>query len=583
MYSKGFNDYQIHLQICIHYTSSEVQIYNVFAIVENFDVTRFIDVIYLMKNAFLFILLVSLCIQVDCVWQSIYGQTKELPSLKHIVDIEGNLSPKSIVHNGNGLFFAQNMMYKHTVTVYNRNYELVKIIKDEVELKKYGFTNYKGNFRGAPVECAFSHNGKYAWVSNYQMSGGDSTQFKKPGCDGCSSKDKYDSSFVYKINTSTLEIENVIKVGAVPKYVCTTPDNSKVLVTNWTSGDLSIIDTEKNSEIKRIKLGTYPRGIVVNSKSTFAYIAVMGSNAIAKINLQNYEVQQFTAIGKTPRHLCLSNDDQFLYISFNGEGTIGKMNLGTHEIQKLKVGNQPRSMVLSGDNKSLFVVNYADNTFSKVSTETMTISAKTATKHHPIGITFDKEKQSVWVACYSGYLQIFKDSLIQPQDLLLANKAAKKKGSDLKSENKKEEVIVAKVSEPKKEPENVIKPPPSPYRDKPKETIVVKNDQPKTTTPPPTIEKKEKQTTPTPKSTSLKEVKPIGNYYVIAGAFSVPKNAEKLALEYQNKGFESFIYFNEKKGMTYCVVQSYESQELASKCMNELTSKGFSTWVFVKD
>jgi YVTN family beta-propeller protein len=512
------------------------------------------------------------------------GQSKELPTMKHITNIEGNLSPKSVVHNGNGLFFAQNMMYRHTVTVYNRNYELVKVIKDEVELNKYGYSNYKGKFKGAPVECAFSHNGKYAWVSNYQMSGGDSTQFKKPGCDGCSSKDKYDSSFVYKINTSNLEIEKVIKVGAVPKYVYTTPDNSKVLVTNWTSGDLSIIDTEKNIEIKRIKLGTYPRGIVTNSKSTFAYIAVMGSNSVAKVNLQTFEVQHFNSIGKTPRHLCISSDDQFLYISFNGEGMIGKLNLVTQEMVKLRVGNQPRSMVLSNDNKSLFVVNYADNTFSKISTSTMTVAAKTKTKHHPIGITFDKEKQAVWVACYSGYLQIFKDSLIQPQDLLLATKSSKKKNADLKNEPKKEELIVAKVLEPKKVPVIVIKPPPSPYRDKPKEKITVKVDAPKEKPVLTAGEKKEKKPTVSkPEISTLKEVKPVGNFYVIAGAFSIAKNAEKLAIEFQSKGYESFIYFNPNKGMTYCVVQSFESQDLASKCLNELTAKGTSSWVFVKE
>ncbi len=537
-----------------------------------------------MSRHFFTFLIVLMFFQVSFMLNTCNGQSKDLPTLKHITNIEGNLSPKSVVHNGNGLFFAQNMMYRHTITVYNRNYELVKIIKDEVELKKYGYSNYKGKFKGAPVECCFSHNGKYAWVSNYQMSGGDSTQFKKPGCDGCNSKDKYDSSFVYKINTQTLEIENVIKVGAVPKYVYATPDNSKVLVTNWTSGDLSIVDTEKNIEIKRIKLGTYPRGIVVNSNSSIAYIAVMGSNSISKVNLKNYEVQQFTSIGKTPRHLCLSSDDKHLYISFNGEGTIGKMNLTTNEIQKSKVGNQPRSMVLSSDNKSLFVVNYGDNTFSKINTETMMVTAKTATKHHPIGITFDKEKQSVWVACYSGYLQVFKDSLIQPQDLLLANKSTKKKNAELKNESKKEDLIVAKVSEPKKEPIPTVKPPPSPYRDKPKEKAVVKNETPKEKVTPPIVDKKEKKPTVSiPTVSVLKEVTPSGNFYVIAGAFSIAKNAEKLALEYQGKGYESFTYFNPNKGMTYCVVQSYESQELASKCMNDLVSKGTSTWVFVKE
>ena len=37
--------------------------------------------------------------------------------------IAGAISPKSVVASGTGLFFAQNMMYQHTVTVYDRDDE----------------------------------------------------------------------------------------------------------------------------------------------------------------------------------------------------------------------------------------------------------------------------------------------------------------------------------------------------------------------------------------------------------------------------------------------------------------------------
>ena len=74
--------------------------------------------------------------------------------------IYGQISPKSIVHSGDGLFFAQNMMYNHTVTVYDRNYKLLKTIKDEVNLADYGFDDYNNTYKGAPVEVAFSHGGQ---------------------------------------------------------------------------------------------------------------------------------------------------------------------------------------------------------------------------------------------------------------------------------------------------------------------------------------------------------------------------------------------------------------------------------------
>ena len=122
------------------------------------------------------------------------GKQKIDSSLYHLHSIAGRISPKSVVHNGKGIFFAQNMMYKHTVTVYDRNYKLLKTINDRVDPATYGWPQYTEPIKGGPVECCFSPDGKYAWVSNYNMSGGGAAHFNKPGCDGCSSSSKYDSS-----------------------------------------------------------------------------------------------------------------------------------------------------------------------------------------------------------------------------------------------------------------------------------------------------------------------------------------------------------------------------------------------------
>jgi DNA-binding beta-propeller fold protein YncE len=83
-------------------------------------------------------------------------------------EIRDGISPKSIVSSGTGLFSAQNMMYRHTVTIYNKDGERLAKIKDGVNLKKYGFTDYqKGNYLGGPVEAVFTKDGNYLWVSNY--------------------------------------------------------------------------------------------------------------------------------------------------------------------------------------------------------------------------------------------------------------------------------------------------------------------------------------------------------------------------------------------------------------------------------
>jgi len=336
-------------------------------------------------------------------------KTSPLPQgeMKLKQTISGNISPKSVVHSGTGLFFAQNMMYSHTITVYDRNHKLVKTIPDAVNLTKYGYSKFEGNYKGAPVEASFSHNGKYAWVSNYQMYG---SGFNNPGSDECSPSQKTDKSFLYRINTENLKIEKVVQVGSVPKYVEASPDNRLVLVSNWCSWDLSVVDTEKNKEIKRIQLGRYPRGIVVDANSDKAYVAVMGSSDIATVDLNNFSVGWLNNIGHSPRHLNIDPAGKYLYATLNGEGTVAKVELPTGKVlNKVVTGSAPRSMVISDDGQRLYVVNYNSNTVSKVRTSDMKVLQSVNVNDAPIGITYDAQTREVWVACYSGSIMVFQD------------------------------------------------------------------------------------------------------------------------------------------------------------------------------
>src|SRR3712207_4851049 len=163
------------------------------------------------------------------------------PSERRLVEVRrigGDISPKSVTATGKGLVFAQNMMYRHTVTVYDRDFRLVATISDKVRLSDFGHDR-KGTYRGAPVEAAATPDGRFVYVSNYSMYG---DGFRE-GSDTCSPRDGYPDSYVYRIDTATLRIDQVIEVGAVPKFLAVTPDGATLLVTNWCSYDLSVVDT----------------------------------------------------------------------------------------------------------------------------------------------------------------------------------------------------------------------------------------------------------------------------------------------------------------------------------------------------
>ncbi len=131
------------------------------------------------------------------------GVTAAEHRLDEIAVITGPISPKSVVHSGDGLFFAQNMMYRHTITVYDRDHTLVATIEDQVDPTQFGYQGLGTDLAGSPVEAAFTSDGARAYVSNYKMYGGG---LDTSAGDGCGPGD-WPDSFVYEIDTTTLAID----------------------------------------------------------------------------------------------------------------------------------------------------------------------------------------------------------------------------------------------------------------------------------------------------------------------------------------------------------------------------------------
>jgi YVTN family beta-propeller protein len=330
------------------------------------------------------------------------------PSMKLIHTINGSIAPKSVRSSGDGVVSAHNMMYRHSVTVYDaKTFELLHTVSDSVSLKDFGFSKTAGNYKGAPVEGTFSPDGKYLYVSNYAMYG---KGFNKEGTDTCSPANGYDKSFVYRINRSNYQIDSVYPVGSVPKVVEVTPDNKYVLVANWCSYTVSVISVEKNKIVKTIKIGRYPRGIVVNNDSTKAYVAEMGGNRIHVINLQDFSTS-FIPIGSNPRAIVLSPDNSTMYVTMNLSGRVASWNLVTNTIGKsVKTGNAARSTAISKDGSALYVVNYKSDTMSRVRTSDMKVTQNIKVCNEPIGITYDVETSNTWVACYKGQIKIYSNN-----------------------------------------------------------------------------------------------------------------------------------------------------------------------------
>lgn len=331
--------------------------------------------------------------------------------------ITGGLTPKSVVASGDGLVVAQNMIYSHTVSAYSSDGEPLATIDDAVRPADFGYPEWTETVRGGPVEAAFSPDKRSVWVSNYSMYG---PGFSRQGDDTCSPDMAIDDSFLYRIDAQSLEIADIVLVGAVPKYVDVTPDGRYVLVTNWCDWNLSVVDTRQPDgprEVATVGMGRYPRGIAVSPDSSTAYVAVMGSSHVAVVDVAaaaagagDAAVTGRIEVGRGPRHLNISPDGGSLYVTLNHEGRVAKVDLATGEVlAKVATGQAPRSAALSPDGTVLFVVNYESDTVSRLRTSDMHVLDSVDVDHHPIGIAYDDHRDRVWVAAYVGSLTVFAD------------------------------------------------------------------------------------------------------------------------------------------------------------------------------
>lgn len=469
-------------------------------------------------------------------------------NIELIKDINGSISPKSIVYNGDGIFSAQNMMYRHTITLYNTTGDILTTIDDKADLKSYGFDEYKeDSYYGAPVEACFSGGGKFLWVSNYSMLG---PEFKKEGCDGCSGSD-FDPSFVYKINTLTNEIENVIKVGSVPKYLALNETSNLLLVTNWSSSDVSVIDLATEKEIKKIKIGKHPRGVDITEDGKTAYITVMGEDDIVKLDLETFETSKIESVGKAPRHVVLSNDDEFLYCTINSANKILKLNLRTNERVYCNVKSAPRTMVISDNQKYIYVVNYFSDSFQKVDAITMEVIETIETEHHPIGISANWKTSEVWVACYSGVIQIFRDNNLAE---IVANEKmlAYSPGERLK--------LIPQYNFSKIVNYNVIKQKKEKALQKEQEQVIVETE-----------------------NTLNESANQNCTHHLIIGSFGLESNAKGLVKAMITKGYSAQIIPSKNGNMSMVSIQCFTSVEEAnlskSKILNDSEQNG---WVYAQ-
>lgn len=272
-----------------------------------------------------------------------------------------------------------------------------------------------------PVEAAFSHGGRFLWISLHNAGGvvvwdlekGDTWVEGSPFKEAWLYSRARDSDSWIKRKIKLL----FIKTGTTPKVMTPSPDGSYLFVANWHSSTVSVIDISSPVPagfflLRNLKTGPIPRGLVVSPDSKFLYVANMGSSTIWIYELDHFKKVHTLRVGVNPRHLVLSFDGRYLFVSLNISARILKIDTSSFKIvASSKTARTPRTVCLSPDGRLVFVSCYYGNVLQVFDTQNLKLIGTYKSLLHPVGVTVWQEGNQIeaWVANQtSGTIKIFR-------------------------------------------------------------------------------------------------------------------------------------------------------------------------------
>ena len=276
------------------------------------------------------------------------------------------------------------------------------------------------SFQEKPVEACLSHDDKILWISLHNAEGIvpiriDSLDANKKET-GKQATKKIRVIYPGRQQKDSFNVP-LIKTGKTPKIISRTSDNKYLLVSNWHSYNVSVLEMDQEQYpyakiVSTVPVSSIPRGIAVDDKNSRSYVAIMGGASITVINNSVWMKETDIEVASNPRHVVIDSLGR-LFVSYNSlakvaciDGITGKtlFTASTHA--------QPRTIILSKNHKFLFVTCYSSDYVDvfKINGDSFTKVTSLPCKGHPVGVDIfeDNEKLEAWVCSYSnGTISVF--------------------------------------------------------------------------------------------------------------------------------------------------------------------------------
>jgi YVTN family beta-propeller protein len=164
------------------------------------------------------------------------------------------------------------------------------------------------------------------------------------------------------IDTKLLRVRDTLPVCAQPEDIAILPDSSKAFVACTGSSQVAAIALKNLNEasdrlLALLDVGRTPVGLSLKPDGGELMVCDFDSDSISIIETGNNEVGSTALVGQHPARGIVTRDNSRLYVSNFGSDSVAvyDIDLG-HRITTLPVGSHPESMALSQSENYLLVV-----------------------------------------------------------------------------------------------------------------------------------------------------------------------------------------------------------------------------------
>ncbi len=140
-----------------------------------------------------------------------------------------------------------------------------------------------------------------------------------------------------------------------PQYRATFVDNARAVAREYTNHQIKVGEASGFTIIKRLKLGQNPHQIAFSPSGNKAFIAMAGSDLIARVDASTLEPDGTQDVGETPLGVSALSDTEIIYTQF-GSTKIQRLQWGNNEpVSELEVGEGPSLFAHGSDTDHLLI------------------------------------------------------------------------------------------------------------------------------------------------------------------------------------------------------------------------------------